>query len=217
MSPGEPTTLRPGLLVRATVVILLAGVVLAWGRAVVESRRFADWGDEAVAGEDWQSAVLHYRHAVQWHAPIGSASQRAFDALIAIGDERREAGDTEGALIAYRSARFGTMATRHVWTPRAAQLPELHQTIGALMAEQTGDTADAERFTAQLDAWRDRAPNPVLGLLASAGFAAWLGALVVVALRGFEPDGTVRRAPLVRWSAVSVVALAFWLVCVRFA
>lgn len=209
-------------MVRGAVGFLLLVVALSWGRAVVESRRYARWGDEAVAAGDWESAVLHYRHALQWYAPLGSAAARSFDALVGIGAERRSAGDVEGALVAYRSARMGVMAIRHLGTPFAARLPALHRDIGALMAEQvarsgSGDAAaDAARFAAQLDAWRDRRPNPALGLAASLGFVAWLASLGMLAARGFDRSGA-RTAEFRRWLFAAAVALVCWLSFVRLA
>ena len=124
------------LVLRAIVALLVAAFLLAYVRATVESRRAFALGEEAETLSDWQSAVFHDRHSVQWYAPRLGRSGAAFDRLVEIGDNRVEADDVEGALVAYRSARHGVMSIRHLATPFAERLPALHRTIGALMAEQ---------------------------------------------------------------------------------
>lgn len=222
MTDPGPAGVTAATVARAIVALLVFAVLLAWGRSVVESRRYHAWGVAAVEADDWESAVLHFRHALQWHAPVGGRGAQSFDALVAVGDRRRERGDIEGALVAYRSARFGVMAVRHLWTPLADRLPALHEAIGTLMAAQVAgagapDPAVAARFTAQLDAYEDRRPNPYLGLGASIAFVAWLAALSMLAARGFTVSGGIARASFLRWGGASLVALATWLLCVRFA
>ncbi len=218
--PARSVRVRGWAVVVAAVV--LGTLAIGYGRAVVESSRYARLGDAALADGDTESAVLHYRHAVQWHAPVLGAGPRAFDALVAIGDQRGAAADTVGALFAYRSARAAAMAVRHLSSPYAGQLPALHQKIGGLMAAQVagaapGDAARAARYTAELDAYRDRQPNTLLGLLAGLLFLAWIGAMAAIAIRGFDRDGRIIAPALVRWSTGAVICLVGWIVCVRFA
>lgn len=214
---GELPSPTAATVVRTVLAVIALTLVVAWVRAGVESHRYAGWGDASVASGDWESAVLHYRHALQWHAPLIGESRPAFDALVDLGDALEAEGNGDAALIAYRSARWGVMSIRHVRTPFAAELPALHAKIGALMAAQTGDATDAARFTAELDAYPSRRPNPWLSAGASLGFMAWIAALVFLAARGFDAEGNVRRAFAVRAAAGAIVAFLFWIACVRFA
>ncbi len=211
---------------RRTVLAVSAAlgltVVLLWGRAVIDSHRDHDAGQAAQAAGDLPSAILHYRHAVQWHAPVGSTCDASLDALTAIGDAAAAQGDDELALFAWRSARAGIMATRHLWTPHADHLPGLHERIGLAMARQVADGAPpdasvAAGYTAQLDDWRSRSPNPWLAAGASLGFIAWIVALVMLARRGFDADGAVVRAGFARWGAVAAALFVVWVVMVRLA
>ena len=215
MTPGGIT---PAALFRTCAALLLFALVLAYARAGVESRKAFAQAEAAHAEGDWESAVLHFRHAAQWHAPIIGRSGESLDALVAIGDERSDEDDLTGALVAYRSARFAIMATRHLSTPHAEVLDQLHPRISGLMAGQVeGGEEEQARFQDQLDAYEDRRPNPALALGASAGFLAWLLALGMVAWRGFEPAGRMRPKPFLGWLAAAVVFLSVWLACVRFA
>ncbi len=208
----------PGAVVRACVILVVFGLALLYVRAGTGSRREFSLGAAAESADDWESAVLHYRHSVQWHAPGLGKSDGAFAALVRVGDERADAGDVSGALVSYRSARLSVMAVRHLGTPFAADLPDLHTKIATLMAEQSGGgNVDAERYAAELNAYEDRRPNPLLSLAASAGFFGWLAALGMLAWRGFSSEGAVKSKPFLTWLGVSVVCLCIWLASVRFA
>lgn len=210
--------ITPAALARTCVGLLIFAVALAYVRAGTESRSAYRAGETADADGDWQSAVLHYRHSAQWHAPMIGRSGEALAALIEIGDDRAEVDDLDGALVAYRSARFAIMATRHLTTPHAELLPDLHAKIASHMATQVDGRGNEEaRFLAQLDAYEDRRPNPMLSLGASLGFLLWLASLAMMAWRGFEPDGRPRARPFLGWLASAVAFLSIWLVCVRFA
>ncbi len=219
--PAQPAeALTAGLIVRGLLALFLVAVLVSWGRAAVESHRYFAWGQQADAEQDWESAVLHYRHALQWYAPAFSKSASAFDALVEIGDAQAAEQNTEAALVAYRSARWGVMAIQHIGAPLADNLPPLHQKIGALMGQQgpeAGRADRAQRYTDQLDAWRTRRPNPVIGTAASVGFMLWIAALFMLAWRGFKPDGSLDRPAFAKHFGAVIVTLAFWLICVRLA
>lgn len=212
----------PPRIALAVALALGLTVVLLWVRAAVESHRDFDAGEAAQAAGDLPSAILHYRHAVQWHAPLGSTCEASLDALTAIGDAAAAQGDVELALFAWRSARAGVMATRHLWTPHVGHLTGLHERIGLAMARQIAgdaapDPAEAARFTAQLDDWRARSPNPWLAAGASLGFIGWILALIMLARRGFDADGALVRAGLVRWGSAAAALFVAWVVMVRLA
>ena len=219
MTWGEGRT-SGGLILRSMLALLLLAVLLAAGRAAVESHRYFGHGEASRAADDWESAVYHYRHGLQWYVPLLSRSGACFDALVDIGDARLRASDLDGALVAYRSARFGVMATRHLWTPLAGRLPDLHRRIAEGMVTQIESDDPASRsaeYRAELDAYESRRPNPWLGLLSSLGFYGWLACLGWVATRGFDREGTVRRRPFGVGLGMSLLCLALWLVALRWA
>lgn len=210
--------ITPGAVVRVSVALVLFGLMLLYVRAGTESRREFNLAVAAESAGDWESAVLHYRHSVQWHAPGLGRSGQAFAALVRIGDDRAAESDTSGALVAYRSARFSAMATRHLTTPFFADLPDLHSKIAVLMSEQSGGgAADAERYAEELNAYETRRPSPLLSLLASTGFFGWLLSLALAAWRGFSAEGAIKSRPFLSWFAASGLCLCVWLVSVRFA
>lgn len=189
-------------------------------RSAVEAKRAYDRGRSALEARDFESAILHFRHAVEWNAPFVASSDDAFAALLRVGDERAAAGDVSTALFAYRSARVGALATRHFVVPHAASLPELERRIGLLMADQsTASPADrrdkAARHAAEFArADADLAPRAT-GFFAGIGFALWIASLAAIALVGFDADGRVRRRRLSWLALLSLILLAAWIGLVR--
>ena len=210
------TPLRLGAMVLA--VVLLS----AWGRAWVEGARYTERAAVAEQEERLEDAVLEHRRAAQWYAPGSPYPRASLERLLALGDEAAAAGDVDAALVAWRNARIAILSTRWLVVPNEDLLPGLHERIGQAMAVQVArgaspDTARAEAYRGQLDAWRTRQPNPWLGLLASVGFGAWLVTLGGLAWRSWDENGQWQRAATARWASANVVCAAVWMLAVRFA
>lgn len=203
--------------IRFVVVAMFIALCFFYGRAVYESNRAYQAGKEALVVEEKRQAMLHFRHSIQWYIPVGSRAEASFEQLVLLGDLAMETEDLEEALFAYRSARLGIMAIRHIATPLANRLPSLHTKIGSAMSLQTGEPSDQERFETQLNAYPDRRPQPLLGLLASVFFIVWLGSLFSAAWFGFTNDGKIQYRNLFSWLAGSFVAMFLWVICVAFA
>ncbi|MCP4674148.1 MAG: hypothetical protein GY854_01230 [Deltaproteobacteria bacterium] len=169
-----------------------------------------------MASEDLSGAILHYRHALESYVPFGGAGEAAFNKLAEIGDERTAAGDIETALFAYRSARAGILATRHLWIPLEKELRGLNERIAHLMSRQvagdeSGSPSVASRYATQLDSYKERQVSPGFGFLAGLGFLLWLGSLGLVVMRGFDARGNPRAS--LRWLVPSTLLLLIvWLV-----
>ena len=210
------TPLRLGAMVLA--VVLLS----AWGRAWVEGARYTERAAVAEQEERFDDALLEHRRAAQWYVPGSPYPRASLERLIALGDAALVAGDVSNALVAWRNARIAVLSARWLVVPNADLLPGLHERIGQAMAVQAarGGAPDAERaaaYTAQLDAWRTRQPNPWLGLLASLGFIAWLITLGGLAWRSWDAAGGWQRSATLRWASANGVCLVVWLLAVRFA
>ena len=120
------------ILALSVLLLLTAGY---WVRIAVQSRSHVAMGDEAREAGDIESAVLHYRHGLESHVPLGGASAVALDRLITTGDEMSRVGNREVALFALHSARQGILAVRHVVYPFEDGLPEINRRITDLAAE----------------------------------------------------------------------------------
>ncbi|MCU0663305.1 MAG: hypothetical protein MUC50_13390 [Myxococcota bacterium] len=128
-------------------------------------------GEVCEAAHDTPCATLRYRHALELYTPWSAASTRGLEGLIRLGAAQRRAGQNQGALLAYRSARLGIMSLRHVTTPFEDELPALEQAI----AELAVPCEQVEQHRLALQGARESLPSPVqrvgIGLL-TLGFLA---------------------------------------------
>lgn len=193
-------------------------VAILFGRASFESYSEYALGKAASEELDWNSAIIHYRHALECYAPVGSAGRSALDRLVTIGDERAKAGDTETALFAYRSARVGIMAIRHLWIPHEDALSYLSERIAMLMSaglgsDQHANAEAAEDYLEQLEDYPQRQVNPFFGMCAGLAFVVWLAGLTALIAIGFDKNGKPLRR--LRWLVPSCLFLLIgWIVLV---
>lgn len=210
---------RPVVVLAAMVVVALAVIA---GRASYESARSYGLGEAARAQGASIDAAYHYRHAAQWLTPLGRSDDRALERLVDLGDERLDAGDVEGALFCWRSARSAIMATRHLATPHVDVLDRLHPRIAGAMATQRTDDADERvvhesRYRDQLDGWRERQVSPWHALGASVAFVLWIASLALAGWTGLTREGRIRTRPLAGWLVASAGLFATWWLLVRLA
>jgi hypothetical protein len=189
------------------IALLLVGAFLA--RNAYESRRWCRLAREAEVAGRLDDAILHYRHAVEMHTAGLGAADRALDGLARVA--RRAAGkdDVETELLALRSARWASMAARHLWTPAADRLPGIERRIAELMSVQSGHPGDARRFADQLAESHGADPRP-RGLAAAVLFVVWLASLVAVVGYGFDAQARPRKR-LVAIGLCSAGAFVAWL------
>ena len=196
--------------VRAAIVapILLATLVL--GRVAFESR--ADLAAAKAYRDDDQIplAIEHYRRAIRWWFPLSPYASDAASALKSIASRLEADGDVTGALSAWRSLAGGLAATRFLYAGTNPELEHARDQIARLVAMDRSAAIDANLSVEQLVADHRRllgigiGPDPWWGTLLLLGMAVWVGALGLMAWRGFDSTGRFHwssaRGPL--WGAV---------------
>ena len=204
------------------VIACAIGIVaLVWVRMAVDSHAACQQARALAAAQDTDGEIRSLRHAIESWAPAGTCAPQAADRLTAIADAAEAAGNVDTALYALRTQRTALLSIRHLWVPQGHRLALLHPRIGRLMALQSGgppdvQEANANRYSQQLDGWRERGPRMPLALGASLSFMGWLATLVMAATRGFHADGRVRSTAW-RWALANLVLLAAWIILVRLA
>lgn len=192
------------------LVTVAFGALLAW-RMASESRT------ELVAASAYRRdardvlAVEHYRRAIRWSLPGSANKAEAVSALESIAEELEASGDVAGALLAWRSVSGGIAATRSLYSGTDPARENANDQIARLVAMDGGAPIDASLTTEQLVADHRRllnedvAPDPWWGTLLLVGMMTWVGALVLLAQRGFDSAGRFRwagaRGPV--WGALA--------------
>ncbi len=193
----KPAWERPGV---AAVVATLALVALLLWRVASESSTelaaaHAYRGDERVS-----LAVEHYRRAIRWSLPLSTNTGEAVSALVSIAGQLEDDGDVAGALLAWRSLAGGLAATRFLYSRSNPARENAHDQIARLVAVDRNAAIDVSLSEEQLRADHrrllsdQRSPDPWWGTLLLLGMATWVGALAVLASRGFDPAGRLRWA-----------------------
>ena len=205
---------RPWLWVFVVSVLFLG---IPYGRALIESRAALSEGDNA-RDTDVASAIVSYRHAVEWYAPLNPYSRAAVERLREIGDEAAESEEGSAvALQAYEGLRSGILLTRWLATPYAETVEEIEPLIAQLRA---GDDAQVDAFangtetSRQLEllrSSRDRAPSPFWSIVSTGAFLAWI-LLTWLAIGGARTRSErTGRTFRIRATLASVAALGIWI------
>jgi hypothetical protein len=156
-------------------------------------------------------AVEHYRRAIRWSLPLSPHTAEAVSALESIAAQLEEDGDFAGALLAWRSLLGGLAATRSLYTGSSPARENASDQIARLVALDRSVGIDASLSAEQLAADHRRllseesSLDPWWGALLLLGMAIWVGALLLLATRGFDLNGRFRwasaRGPI--WGALA--------------
>lgn len=186
------TWARSGIVAGIAIIALLA---LLLGRVAFESRR------ELAAGNAYRRdglpsrAIEHYRRSIRWSLPLSPYRGEATSELKSLAEELEAEGDTGLALSAWRSLSGGIAATRALYSGPDPEREYANEQIARLLAMDRSAAVDARLSDEQLASDHRRllsaqvSPDPFWGLLLLLGMAFWVGALLLLARRGFDSAG----------------------------
>jgi hypothetical protein len=206
---------KPWVRIAALVVAVGLGVVIT--RVFVDGRRALGEGDAAMARQDAAAALVGWRRAARWYAPLAPHVADAYDRMEALARAADEEGDRALALDAWRAIRSSVLATRSFYTPFADRLAAANDRIATLMAaeeqragaEPGDEAARRELHLGLLE--RDDSPSIPWTLLALAGFAAWVGGGFWLARRGVTADDRLDRRTATRAAVLIALGLLLWM------
>ena len=205
--------MRIVLRVLAVLALIFAAVAV---RVVMSAKAELAVAQRHEQDGDVEAAIVHYRRAARWYAPLSPFHVEALAALGQIGAAAEQNGEVELALSAYRAVRSSVLSTRSLYVPEEPRLKAADKRIAALMAGLPPPQMDAGKSREQLErehlALLERDPDPKLGwtLLLLAGFAAWVFGAFAFAGRAIDAEDRFIRAEAVRWGATIVVGFALF-------
>jgi hypothetical protein len=201
----------------ATVgLVVLALLGLVYGRVLFESRREWSEGRQWLAKDDPDEAIVHYRRAALWYAPVNPWCVAALDGLSGIAKRAERRGEIDRALAAWRAIRGGVLGTRSFYTPTPGRLRAANRHIAALMAKQPRPAQDVSKTEAALAREhlalleRNDAPSVFWSVVLLAGFFGWIGAAFAFIYRGLDAEGRLVRPLAARWASAVLVGIAVW-------
>ena len=207
----KPLVERASLL---AVLGLVGLVALVFGRTVYHASAELQTASSHRREGEFARATEHYRRTLRWSFPFSAYTAEAATELETIARELEEAGDTAGALLAWRSLAGGLAASRSLYSGSSDTRDRAKDEISRLLALDGGAPIDANLSADKLEADhrrlldREASPDPFWATLLLLGFAVWIGSLVLVIRRGFDTAGQpmwpAARGPL--WSALAGLA-----------
>jgi hypothetical protein len=195
-----------GMLLGVVILGVLTARIVARGEA--ELRR----SDVAFDRGDLREAVLYARRAAALYAPGAPHVPSAYARLSAVALGAEASGDPEVARQAWGAMRGAALETRHLWTPRSADLERANANLARLAAMPAGGDHGRQSLRDRLA--RDDAPQAPWVLVLGAGFGLFSAGLGLFALRGLTPAGKISgRAG---WAALglAVMGVACWTLAV---
>jgi len=202
--------------VATVALVVLALIGLVYGRVLFESRREWSEGRQWLAKDDPDEAIVHYRRAALWYAPINPWCDAALDGLAVIGKRAERHGEVDRALAAWRAIRGAVLGTRSFYTPSPGRLRTANRHIAALMAKQPRPAQDLAKTEAALAREhlalleRNDAPSVFWSIVLLAGFFGWVGAAFAFIYRGLDAEGRLVRPFAARWGSAVLVGIAVW-------
>ena len=188
------------------VLVLLAALLSA--RVVLEGEEELARSDAAFDRGDLREAILYARRAATLYAPGAPHVDAAYARLTAVALGAEASGDPAMARQAWGAVRAAALESRHVFTPKEAELARANSSLARLERTRGGDVPDAGRVARLLA--RDDAPRaPFIGLL-GAGFGLFACGLGLVARRGVSAEGGVSRRAVLLGVVVALVGVACW-------
>jgi len=121
------------------LIIALIAVALLWSNTLTRQSEQFSRGEEARGRGDLIAAVAGYEAAIHMYTPWSSRVETAAERLWAIGKEFERKGDTERALIAYRSLRSSFYAVRGLTLPGRGWIERCDGKIAQLTPKEHHD------------------------------------------------------------------------------
>lgn len=185
-----PALSRMRFLLPLVLGITATGVL--YGRFLWQGRQSVRAAELAVAQGDRPEATRSYLDALRAYVPGSPFERRALDGLQAAAAAARRAGDVPGERRAWEAVRTGLLATRSLYLPYPTRFSEAQRHLAELDA--TAAFPPRQRPVPDLDmvpmrgnapgrAVRPLGPAMASTVLALAGFAIWVAAIVLL-IRG---------------------------------
>ena len=216
------TVPRPPRWVLVAAGVILALVVVAV-RLLYDSRRALQAGEIAETRGDRLEAIRHYQDAARLYLPASPYVRDALDRLDALATGAAQAGDGPSVRAALEAERAAILATRSLFIPNGARLPDIeHRLARLLAAAEDRSVAPGVSFEARATWHFERLahhPGPALAhvLLALAGLVLWVGGAISFFTKGLDAKLRLRRFPAIVAGAIFALGLAMFLVGLRFA
>ena len=196
------------IIIAASVVVAFLALVTT--RVVCSSSEEYWKGERALQSIKIDLAIIHYRRAARWYAPLNPYVGRSLDRLWELGQQAEARGDVLRALKCYRSIRGAILGARSFYTPHSERLGPVNRRIARLMAAQQVELEAKRTHEAPRAGPTPGAKAPASdsgpGTSSSADHAKRRAKLERWHLKQLKKT----TAPSVGWSVLAVLGFVIW-------
>lgn len=185
-------------------------------RVVLSAREELAEAETLLAQNDRAAAIVHFRRAARWYAPLSPYHVRALGRLGELARSAERSGDRDGALAAYRAVRGSILATRSLYVPQRPLLEAANQRIASLMADEPAPGVDAAKSHEQVRREHLALLTPIPGpdvfwsCVLLLGFGCWVAAAFALSFRAIDGDDRWVPRELLRYGSFVVVGFALF-------
>lgn len=186
-------------------------------RAVVEGESEIAASDAAFDKGDLPAAIEHARRSATAYVPGAPHVGRAYERLRAIALGAEAAGQPAVAFSAWQAVRSAALESRHLSTPRAAELERANQNLARLelLARPVeGETGIRQQKLALGRLSTEPGPQGGWLLLLGASFCLTLAGLGLFAWRGLDVSGRLNGARSLWGLGLVLIGAACWTLAV---
>jgi len=164
---------------------------------------------------DFESAAIYFRRAIQWYSPGNWYVRHSIEDLKESGKQSAARHDVGKALLAFRTIRNGLISIRHIYQPYDNELNEVNDQIAALMALQQKDVSDRppeyweKLYFEQLA--KETAPSVFWSVIVLLSFFGWLFGVFMLIFKGFRKTGEFQSRGAFPWVIVIIFCLGIWM------
>lgn len=210
--------IRRGIGIGMGMGVALLFLLLFGGKVYFGSLEEFRKGEESLAREDFQAALIHYERAVHWHIPGGSSGKRSIERVWEIGRKMEEKGEVGKALEAYWTLRNSLYGVRSFYTPERNWIERADERIAALWTEREPHSAEEKKMTSgerkahylQL-LKKDWAPKAGWSAAAGCGFFGWVGCILAFIFSFRRTGGGVHGRRALVWGGGALFFYLLWI------
>lgn len=196
--------------------VMAVALLMVWGRAFYGSIEAFNRGETYLKEKQYIRAITFFDRSIHWYTPFNPFVQKSAEQLWTIGEQAEKEGDTQLALIAFRTIRNGFYAASHFVIPGRAWIQKSERKIDVLMGvEGRGTSEDSASLKEELLQEQNVAsPSVPWTIVLEFGFLGWVGSVIgfIVFRLRHKKDGVYPASTSLLWFILFVCFFGLWVV-----
>mgnify|MGYP006286786491 FL=1 len=194
--------------------VVLIGLLLIWAKAYRASGKNLRIGERHLLADNKVSAITFFDRSLHWYAPFNPHFDQSAQHLWDMAVQAEREGDTQLALMAFRSICRGLNASRSFFTPKTQLIRRCRVKIEGLMNQKVDGQTERSVGKPLSEHQKHAEPNVFWSVMLSIGLFGWIGSVIgflLFSLTDGPSPGLISRRGI-GWGTAVVVFYALWIV-----